>query len=97
MSNFQWCIPDPNNPDEQLCVDIPVKIDPTQVIVDRTLLTGPVTEGLRTDVAVLVAVDQLATQVSDEGLRAYLVNAVDEMAAQLDDKLPSGIVLKRAG
>ena len=95
MGNFQWCIPDPSNLDEQLCVDIPVKIDPTQVIVDRTILTGPVTEGFRTDVAVLVAVDQLATQVSDDGMRAYLVNAVEEMAAQLGGKLPLGIALKR--
>jgi hypothetical protein len=95
MGNFQWCIPDPDSPGEELCMDIPVKIDPTQVIVDRTILTGSVTEGLRTDVAVLVAVDQLATQVSDDGLRAYLVNAVDEMVAQLGGKLPSGVALKR--
>jgi hypothetical protein len=97
MGNFQWCIPDPNNPDEQLCVDIPVKIDPTQVIPDPKTLTGPVTEGLRTDVGVLVAVDQLSAQVSDDGLRAYLVNAVEEMAERLGRKLPSGIALKRVG
>lgn len=44
-------------------MDIPVKIDPIQVIPDLKTLTGPVTEGLRTDVAVLAAVGEMAAQL----------------------------------
>jgi hypothetical protein len=97
MGTFEWCIPDPNNPDQQICEPIPVKIDPTQVRPDPETLLGPITEELRTDIAVLVAVDRLATSMHDDELRAYMARAVDDMTAQLGGKLPAGVALKRTG
>jgi hypothetical protein len=97
VGSLQWCIPDPNDPDGQICEDIPVLIDPPKMGPDPKNLLGPITEQLRTDIAVLVAVDQLAESVQDGQMRAYLVDAVDEMTLRLASRLPNGAALKRIG
>jgi hypothetical protein len=97
VGSFQWCIPDPNDPNGQICEDIPVVIDPPKMIPDPKNLLGPITEQVRTDIALLVGVDQLAASVQDDQLRAYLVGTVDEMALRLGSRLPAGTVLKRVG
>jgi hypothetical protein len=97
MGSFQWCIVDPNDPDDQICQDIPVLIDPPREIPDPKSLLGEVPDHVRTDIAVLVAVDQLAESVQDEQMRSYLVDAVDELALALSGRLPDGAVLIRIG
>jgi hypothetical protein len=97
MGTFEWCIPDPNHPGQEICEPIPVKIDPTQLRPDPETLLGPITEELRTDIAVLVAVDQLATSMHDDDLRAYMVKAVEDMTARLASRLPADVALKRTG
>lgn len=95
MGNFEFCRPDPDHPGDQICEPIPVLIDPPRLEPDPKDLLGSVTDQLRTDIAVLVGVDQLAATVQDDELRAYLVDTVDEMAARLGSRLPAGAVLKR--
>jgi hypothetical protein len=97
VGSLQWCVPDPNDPDRQICEDIPVLIEPPRWWQPdpKTILEPP--EEVRTDVAVLVGIDRLAASVQDNQLRARLLDTVDQLAAQVAKKLPSGVALKRAG
>jgi hypothetical protein len=71
--------------------------DPPRKIPDPKGLLGEVPDPVRTDLAVLVAVDQLAASVQDEQMRSYLVDTVDEIAVALSRRLPDGAVLTRIG
>jgi hypothetical protein len=95
MGSFQWCVVDPADPDRQICEDIPVLIEPPREIPDPKNLLAEIPDSVRTDIAVLAAVDQLASSVQDEQMRSYLVDAVDEMALGLSRRMPGGAVLKR--
>jgi hypothetical protein len=54
--------------------------DPPRKTLDPKGLLGEVPDPVRTDLAVLVALDQLAASVQDEQMRSYLVDTVDEIA-----------------
>ena len=95
MSALQFCIVDPSDPDHQVCQDIPVLIDPVREVPDPKNLLVAVPEPVRADLAVLVAVDQLAVSVQDEAMRSYLVGVVDELALRLSARLPEGARLTR--
>jgi len=94
MGTFQWCIPDPDNPDRQLCQEIPVLIEPPREIPDPKNLLGTIPDSVRTDLAVLVAVDQLAATVQDEHLRSYLTDVIDTLAVDVSRRTP-GVALRR--
>jgi hypothetical protein len=96
MGSYLWCVPDPGNPDEDICQEMLVEIDPPRLIPDPKIDLTTVPEEVITQIAVVVGIDRLAMGVQDGRLRAQLVETVDEMAAQLVDKLPSGVALKRA-
>jgi hypothetical protein len=95
MGNFQWCVPDPENPDRQLCEDIPVLIEPPHEIPDPKNLLGEIPDSVRTDLAILVAVDQLAASVQDEQMRSYLTDAIDQIALGVSTRAP-GVALRRS-
>jgi hypothetical protein len=97
MGSLRVCTPDPGDPDHEHCDPIPVLIDPPREIPDPKNLLVEVPDQVRADLAVLVAVDQLASSVQDEQMRSYLVDAVDEMAVGLSGRLPGGAALKRIG
>lgn len=88
--------PGPADPDRQLCEDIPVLIEPPREVTDPDGVLGKIPDTVRTDLVVLVAVDQLAAGVQDEQMRSYLLDAVDEMALGLSRRMPDGAALKRS-
>jgi hypothetical protein len=95
MGSFQWCVPDPENPDRQLCEDIPVLIEPPHEIPDPKNLLGEIPDSVRRNLAILVAVDQLAASVQDEQMRSYLTDAIDQMALGVSTRTP-GVALRRS-
>jgi hypothetical protein len=96
MGPYLWCIPNPSDPNKEICEPILVEIEPPRLIPDPKIGLEHVPEELRTDVAVLVAIDRLAVGMQDRQLGVQLVEAVDGIVAQLAEKLPSDLVIKRA-
>jgi hypothetical protein len=96
MGPYLWCVPDPGDPDREICEEILIEITPPRLIPDPKIGLELVPEELRTDLAVLVAVDRLAAGMQDGQLGVQLTEAVDGMVAQLAERLPSDLVIKRA-
>lgn len=96
MNSLQICVPDPSDPAHPICQDIPVLIDPVGKIPDPKIL-GELTEPIRTDIGILVAVDQLAARAQDESMRSRLVELVDELLPVLSARLPDGASVTRTG
>jgi hypothetical protein len=96
LGPYLWCVPDPSDPNREICEEILVEIEPPRLIPDPKIGLKIVPEELRTDIAVLVGIDQLAAGMQDSQLGLQLVEAVDGMVAQLAEKLPSDLVIKRA-
>jgi hypothetical protein len=95
MNAFRICFPDPSDPDHDMCLDIPVLIDPVREIPDPKNLLAEVPEPVRADLAVLVAVDQLAVTVQDDSTRSYLGEVVEELTVRVRARLPDGATLTR--
>lgn len=96
MGPFKWCVEDPSNPDEDICHELFVTIDPPRMIPDPKIDFTIIPDEVLTEIAVLVGIDRLASGVQDGRLRDQLGEAVDELADQLAAKLPSGVALRRA-
>jgi hypothetical protein len=95
MGPYRWCIPDPSDPKNEICEPILVEIEPPRLIPDPKIGLELVPEGLRTDIAVLVAIDRLAAGMQDSQLGVQLAETVDRMVAQLAENLPSELAIKR--
>jgi hypothetical protein len=96
MGPYLWCIRDPSDPNREICEPILVEIEPPRLIPDPKIGLQLVPEELRTDIAVLVAIDRLGAGMQDSQLGVQLAEAVDGMVAQLAEKLPSDLAIKRA-
>jgi hypothetical protein len=96
MGPYLWCIPDPSDPNREICEPILVEIEPPRLIPDPKIGLELVPEELRTDIAVLVAIDRFAAGMQDSQLGVQLAEAVAGMVPQLAEKLPSDLAIKRA-
>jgi hypothetical protein len=95
MDSFHFCVPNPADPDHPICEEIPTLIEPPHQIPDPKNLLGEIPDSLRTDIAVLVAVDQLAAGLQDEQMRSCLVGAIDQAAEGISTRMSGQFALRR--